>query len=357
MTVARWVLSRELPAGGGPAPAAAAGAGVADRLVQGRVRPTIQVETPQSVEPAARRNHAIAACREKRGRWHGHDPRRRSRGPCVARDTGRRAGGDRGARYHRQRIVLGAHGRAARRRGDTGGSGPARQGGKPRRAWSVRHRPARPRPRSSPGSPGRFRGTDGRSFHGWVRGDRGCGAPPEPYDRRGPRRRRAGVPGTGRLDPDAALQALLGPALARLEMTFPSRDSYREFWQAHPAFKGEWTPWIEDYVQHDLVGTGPFRSSCVADAVRVDGAQLLTDPIVQVAIHALPVPGVLVYAERGLLDESPALYDRARVAGLHVRTQLVPGTNHYSILLADPGAAVVADHIRRLLHREGGRRT
>ena len=158
-------------------------------------------------------------------------------------------------------------------------------------------------------------------------------------------------PARADLEPDAALQAFLGPALARLEMTFPSRDSYREFWQAHPAFKGEWTPWIEDYIQHDLVGSGPFRSSCVAAVVRIDGAQVLTDAMVQAAIHALPVPGVLLYAERGLLDEPPALYDSARVAGLHVRTRLVPDTNHYSILLADRGAEVVADHVRRRSER------
>lgn len=162
-----------------------------------------------------------------------------------------------------------------------------------------------------------------------------------------------GFPFPSRMDvePDAALQALLGPALARLEMTFPSRESYREFWQAHPAFTGDWTPQIEDYIQHDLVGSGPFRSSCVAQAVRIDGRQLLTDPVVQTAIHALPVPGVLVYAERGLLDEPPGLYDSARLAELRVRTQLVADTNHYSILIADPGAGVVADHIRRRSRR------
>jgi len=85
--------------------------------------------------------------------------------------------------------------------------------------------------------------------------------------------------------------------------------------------------------------------------VRIDGAQVLTDAMVQAAIHALPVPGVLLYAERGLLDEPPALYDSARVAGLHVRTRLVPDTNHYSILLADRGAEVVADHVRRRSER------
>jgi pimeloyl-ACP methyl ester carboxylesterase len=151
-------------------------------------------------------------------------------------------------------------------------------------------------------------------------------------------------PGT---DLDAVLAAFLGPAVARLDMTFPSRDAYREFWQAHPAFAGGWTPWAEEYIQHDLIDADPFRSSCVAEAVRTDGGQVLVDAETLAAIHALPVPGVLLYAERGLMDEPQPLYDDQRLAGLEVPTVLVPDTNHYSILLADHGAAAIADHVLR----------
>jgi pimeloyl-ACP methyl ester carboxylesterase len=150
-------------------------------------------------------------------------------------------------------------------------------------------------------------------------------------------------PGT---DLDALLTAVLGPAMARLEMEFPTRDAYRQYWQAHPAFAGEWPPWVDAYIQHDLVGTGPFRSSCVAEAVRVDGTQMLGDPAAHAAIHALPAPGVLIYAERGLLDEAPGAYTEQRLAGLEIPAVLVPGTNHYSILVSDAGAKVIADHIR-----------
>ncbi|GII24434.1 alpha/beta hydrolase [Planosporangium mesophilum] len=146
-------------------------------------------------------------------------------------------------------------------------------------------------------------------------------------------------------DVDTVLAAVLGPAIERLSMTFPDRDAYRRFWQGHPAFAGEWTPEVEAYIQHDLVGDGPYRSSCVAEAVRTDGGQVLVDPGTLGAIHALTVPAVLLYAERGMLDDPQPLYNAERVAGLAVPAVAVPDTNHYSILIGEKGAQVVADHI------------
>jgi hypothetical protein len=156
------------------------------------------------------------------------------------------------------------------------------------------------------------------------------------------------------LDPDEALAVILGPALDRLTMTFPTRESYRSYWQAHPAFAGEWAPWVDAYIQYDLVGSGsapdgdgPFRSSCLLEAVRSDGREVLDDPETLAAIHTLPAPGVLLYAERGLQNQAPGLYDAPRLAGLALPTVLVADTNHYSILISDKGAGTVADHIAR----------
>jgi pimeloyl-ACP methyl ester carboxylesterase len=148
-------------------------------------------------------------------------------------------------------------------------------------------------------------------------------------------------------DVDALLAALLGPALGRLDATFASREAYREFWRAHPAFGFDWSPAVDAYLQHDLVGAGPYRSSCVAEAVRVDGAQMLADPAATAAIHSLPVPGVLLYADRGLLDQTPGAYTVASLSDLAIPAVRAPDTNHYSILLAATGAAAVAEHILR----------
>src|ERR1700761_2140087 len=44
------------------------------------------------------------------------------------------------------------------------------------------------------------------------------------------------LPRPAGIDADTLLAAVLGPALARLAMTFDSPEAYREFWRAHPAF-------------------------------------------------------------------------------------------------------------------------
>ncbi|MFE4514018.1 alpha/beta fold hydrolase [Kitasatospora sp. NPDC056783] len=141
-----------------------------------------------------------------------------------------------------------------------------------------------------------------------------------------------------------ALGAVLGPALARLSMTFPGRDAYREFWRGHPAFADEWTEGIDAYTQRDLVGAEPeLRSSCVLEAVQTDGGQVLLDPEAAAAVHRLPCPAELLWAERGLLDEPQGLYSHERLglAGLdreRVPAAPVPGTNHYSIIWGGSGA-------------------
>src|SRR6266498_4074006 len=150
-------------------------------------------------------------------------------------------------------------------------------------------------------------------------------------------------PGT---DIDAVLTAVIGPAMDRLGMEFASREDYRRFWQRHPALAGEWTPWVDAYLQHDLIGDGPYRSSCVLEAVRVDGADMLAGPEATAAFHRLAVPAVLLWADRGLRDQSPGVYTAEGTGGLRVPAERVPDTNHYSILAGD-GAATVAAHLVR----------
>jgi pimeloyl-ACP methyl ester carboxylesterase len=153
------------------------------------------------------------------------------------------------------------------------------------------------------------------------------------------------------MDVDAALEVMMGPAIQRLRMTFPSRAEYTTFWRAHPALRPDWAEWIDEAMQHDLVGTEPqLRSSCRFDAVRVDSADLMSDGV-RDAVGSLPVPAVLLWAPRGLRDEPQGLYDetwleQAKLDPGRVRTVMVPDTNHYVILYADRGAAEVAAHIR-----------
>ena len=142
---------------------------------------------------------------------------------------------------------------------------------------------------------------------------------------------------------------LLGPAADRLAMTFATPAAYREFWRAHPAFVGHWSPTVERYVDFDLVGG---RSRTSADAMRQDAVELYGTAEVDAAVAATRPGTTLLVAPRGLQNETPGLYPPMRLEHWAQTLDLdiveVPGINHYTIVMAPEGAAVVADHARRL---------
>jgi len=164
------------------------------------------------------------------------------------------------------------------------------------------------------------------------------------------------------LDIDAALQAVLGPAMDRLSMRFADPAAYLGFWSAHPALgpvlDGPGGDAARAYIRHDLVQDptdGQWHSSCVLDAVRADGADVMADRETHAGLRTAVAEGVraeLVWAARGLLDEPQGLYDEGRLAALRlpdgVRTTRVDA-NHYDVILGERGVAAIADAIDRLL--------
>jgi pimeloyl-ACP methyl ester carboxylesterase len=154
-------------------------------------------------------------------------------------------------------------------------------------------------------------------------------------------------------DPDAVLDATLGPAIARLRRTFASVDEYLDFWRAHPALGPTWNPDVEDYVRYDLVGEPPeLRSSAREDAVRADGRELLVGAAtIGDALHAIACPIRHLRAERGLMDEPSPLQPEALAASWEAElpdftSELVPDTSHYSIAFGDHGAEAIARAIQ-----------
>lgn len=160
---------------------------------------------------------------------------------------------------------------------------------------------------------------------------------------------------------DSLLAAVLGPALTRLQMTFPSVEAYHGFWHAHPAFAaGEWTDDVAGYVDYDLgppeidpEGETSYRSRVSEEAVRADGRDLLDGDRARKALHSLADPSVLLWAARGLQNEDRPLLPAETIADArallpHLVVIEVPDTNHYLILLGDREAGVVAGEIRRL---------
>ena len=156
------------------------------------------------------------------------------------------------------------------------------------------------------------------------------------------------------VDPDAMLAGVLGPALARLEMSFEDRAAYHAFWREHPALQepGAWNEDTEAWLDHDLIGESPeMRSSASLEAVRADGRELLVNRPVRNALFEIQQPTVLLRAPRGLLNQVPPLLPDELLDPLRTRwpvrlEMLVDNTNHYSIVLTPRGAQAIASHLR-----------
>jgi len=153
-------------------------------------------------------------------------------------------------------------------------------------------------------------------------------------------------------DADALLEATLGPSIERLSREFETPEAYHEFWRAHPAFAGYDVADgdLTAYADHDLRGRPPhLRSSVAEDAVRTDGRELIADHDVRTALDAVRAPGVLLRAQRGLLDQPEAFIPADMAAAFDhptVELQEVPDSNHFTILMGAAGARAVADAIR-----------
>jgi len=153
-------------------------------------------------------------------------------------------------------------------------------------------------------------------------------------------------------DPDAVIDATLGPAIARLGQSFPSTEAYLDFWREHPALAAHWTPDVEAYVRYDLIGEpGQLRPRAVEDAVRADGRDMLADKPFADALQRLTRPTPLLTAPAGVFGAPPPVIPHDAVQAWQervpaLRPQAVPGVNHYTILFDREGAAAVSQAIR-----------
>lgn len=151
------------------------------------------------------------------------------------------------------------------------------------------------------------------------------------------------------LDPEAVLEAVLGPALARLDQVFATKEAYFAFWRAHPALARDWGEDYEAYFDYDLEPVeGGFRSRARPEPVRVDGLQHIVDPtLIEEALRRVRCPVALLRAPRNLLDQPvPTLPDEAidpwrSVLG-HFSEAMVEDTNHYTLMFGRRGVERIA---------------
>lgn len=149
------------------------------------------------------------------------------------------------------------------------------------------------------------------------------------------------------------VDALLGPSLGRLRMTFESPEAYLDFWRPHPALHADWNEYMERRVLYDLEGEAPdLRSTVREEAVVEDTKSDLFGDDVAKALANLRHPAVFLRAPRGQFDQEPPLYPAATVekwcaGSSHLEATLVPDVNHFTILLTRRGATAVAEAVRR----------
>lgn len=157
------------------------------------------------------------------------------------------------------------------------------------------------------------------------------------------------------LSSDEIIRLVLGPTAERLAMRFATPEAYLDFWRAHPAFRRDWTPELDAYLAYDLVGDEPeLRPATSYATLEEDSIDQNTGTAIVDALARLRHPTVLLTAERGLLDQVPALYAQDRVPALLARYPgiahiAIPDVNHYTITMSESGADAVADVVRQQL--------
>jgi lipase len=158
-------------------------------------------------------------------------------------------------------------------------------------------------------------------------------------------------------DPTAAVDELFEPLRQRFATTFRSRDEHRAWWRDHAVFSrlGLWSDDIEAHVDGEVAEHGgELRFHLSLDAIEQDTLETLADPSVREAALAVRCPTVFVRAERGLMDEETGYYpggslDAWEDPPRRVVVEAPPEHNHYTLMLSEDGAALVADAIRSVV--------
>lgn len=154
------------------------------------------------------------------------------------------------------------------------------------------------------------------------------------------------------LSTDEVISHILGPAAERLAMRFGSVSEYLDFWRPHPAFAEDWSPALEDYLAYDLVGEAPqLRPATSYEVMAADTVDLSQGSAAVDALLGLRHPATMLVAPRGLLDETPGLYEPARLETMleelpSVTARVVDDVNHYTITMGQRGAKLVAETVR-----------
>jgi pimeloyl-ACP methyl ester carboxylesterase len=143
----------------------------------------------------------------------------------------------------------------------------------------------------------------------------------------------------GGLDVRAEVLDSLRPAINRLGVEFPSMDMFMGFVRALPMFEGRWNDYLERYFRYDVeelpVGTVRARASRLA--IEEEIANLERERL-WVYHHQIKAPTLIFRAPDGLLTPTDCLMTQEEADAMahaipRSKLVVVPGTNHYTVLL------------------------
>ncbi len=157
--------------------------------------------------------------------------------------------------------------------------------------------------------------------------------------------------------PNEAVNAALAERVMQLTQTYPSRQAYRDYWRAKPHFPAaDWGPWAEAFLDYEVGGESPVQPKAFQAGVMADLAEGFRREEMAERLRSIRVPAMLIRAESGFLPDQPPLFPDALAAQIRelmpqVEDHKIPGTTHYTIVLGQRGASVVADLIVEMVER------
>jgi pimeloyl-ACP methyl ester carboxylesterase len=125
-------------------------------------------------------------------------------------------------------------------------------------------------------------------------------------------------------------------------------------WRALPGLADAEPAWLEAFAANDAIADGDgVRAKATEQAVRAAYADMIDVAVIEARLRALTVPVYVVRAEHGAARGLPPVVPDDVVAALrrcvaNVAVRTVGGSNHFTIVLARPGARVVARLVEEL---------
>jgi pimeloyl-ACP methyl ester carboxylesterase len=144
----------------------------------------------------------------------------------------------------------------------------------------------------------------------------------------------------GGLDVRAEVLDSLAPAVARLGVEFPSLEGFLERLRGLPMFARRWNEYLTAHFTYDVERTagGGVRSKVARHAIEEEVANLARTRL-WVWHHQVQAPTLLLRAPDGLLTADDCLMTQEEAEAMahaipRCRLVVVPGTNHYTVLLS-----------------------